>query len=145
MNIRRNSKSALFLMEMIIMILFFAVASGICVNLFAKAAIMRDRSSDLTNGMIQAQSIAETFKHYDGDIKSISEKLQATTENDCLVIYFDENWSKTNIKDSYTYKAIVSSINVTPTNLVTSEVSVSKLKGEESSTLCSLRVSKYIS
>jgi len=57
-----QSKSGLFLMELIIAIAFFAVAAGVCVQLFAGAHALRERSFNLQMAVAGAQSAAETFK-----------------------------------------------------------------------------------
>lgn len=59
---RSGSKSALFLIELIIAIVFFAVSSAICMNLFVQAHLTSGRSKDLTTAMTLAQNYAEEFK-----------------------------------------------------------------------------------
>jgi Tfp pilus assembly protein PilV len=48
--------------EMIVVILFFSLAAAACVTLFAQARQDSDTARDLTNAVIIAQNIAETFK-----------------------------------------------------------------------------------
>lgn len=58
----RSSKSGLFLIELIILILFFAMASGICVQLFVNAHLLSIRSSQQNHAVLVAQSAAEAYK-----------------------------------------------------------------------------------
>ena len=59
---RSSSKSGLFLIELIIAIVFFAVSSAICTQLFVKAHVISTRSNDLNIAAQIAQSYAENFK-----------------------------------------------------------------------------------
>ena len=47
-----RSRSSLFLMELILVILFFAVAGSICVQIFVKAHLLSQSSSDLNLSLI---------------------------------------------------------------------------------------------
>lgn len=61
--IRNNySKSQIFLLEFIVVVLFFAVCATICVSVFMKAdRISKDSSRDV-NAMVIARNAAECFK-----------------------------------------------------------------------------------
>ena len=58
----QHAKSSLFLMEMMVVILFFALTSAICVHLFVQSYQSAKHSEALTNGVLQAQSAAEVYK-----------------------------------------------------------------------------------
>ena len=47
---RSKSKSRLFFIEILIIIVFFSICAGVCMNLFAKAKLISVESSDLTKG-----------------------------------------------------------------------------------------------
>ncbi|MGN1350875.1 MAG: type II secretion system protein [Anaerovoracaceae bacterium] len=79
---RHNSKSGLFLMEMIIVILFFSICSAICINVFAKARITADHSSDLNRAVVRAISAAEVYKSAEGDLKTTGELLDDASGDD---------------------------------------------------------------
>ncbi|MDR0874800.1 MAG: hypothetical protein LBN12_01175 [Clostridiales Family XIII bacterium] len=74
----RTSKSAVFLFELMIIILVFTMAAAICTQIFARSFTMSQESRALTMGSINAQTIAEQFK--------------ATGEapDD---LYFDKDWA----------------------------------------------------
>lgn len=59
----KKSKSALFLIELIIAILFFALSSAVCAQLFAKAHLISQKSTDVTMAVNRAQTAAEEFYH----------------------------------------------------------------------------------
>jgi len=71
---RLSGKNLLFA-ELIIVILFFSIASAGCVLLFAEAYSDGKQSRDLTNAVIMAQNDAEIIKASDGDPQSLAELL----------------------------------------------------------------------
>jgi DNA-binding Xre family transcriptional regulator len=76
---RISGKNLLFA-ELIIVTLFFSIASAGCVLLFAEAYSDGKQSRDLTNAVIMAQNTAEIFKAT-GDIHAASsEGLWQSTE-----------------------------------------------------------------
>ena len=87
-----RSKSGLFLMELIIVITFFAVAGAVCMQLFAAAHRLSTRSIGMQMAVISAQSAAESFKAAGGDMDLMASLLGGTFEGDLLVLGFDENW-----------------------------------------------------
>ena len=101
-NLKSRSKSSLFLMELIIVIMFFSLSAAICMQIFAQAKTKTDYSRNVTNAAFAAESIADMYKAKDGDLKAIAEKLDVDkkTENS-LEIYYDNDWntvSKNNAK-----------------------------------------------
>lgn len=79
---RHNSKSGLFLMEMIIVILFFSICSAVCVSIFAKARIMADDSRDLNNAVIRSSNIAEIYKAAGGELNKTARLLKNDSDSD---------------------------------------------------------------
>ncbi|MBQ6415183.1 MAG: hypothetical protein IJJ65_02920, partial [Butyrivibrio sp.] len=61
MNTQENSRTSLFLMELIIVILFFALASAICLRLFAGAHLMAENDRNLNHALIWSQNLSESF------------------------------------------------------------------------------------
>ena len=59
MNKHRSRSSSLFLMELIIAILVFAVASAVCLQIFVTSHQLSDRASKLNSAVNEASSIAE--------------------------------------------------------------------------------------
>ena len=57
-----RSKSGLFLMELIIVTAFFAVASVICIQLFAMSHSLSTRSIGMQMAVVNAQSAAEIIE-----------------------------------------------------------------------------------
>ena len=61
-----------FLMEIIIVILFFAASTTVCVSFIVKAKNKQVQTTQLQNDMLKAQSIVETLQaDYQSDIEEI--------------------------------------------------------------------------
>jgi hypothetical protein len=58
----RISKTAIFLFELMVVILVFSFASAVCAGIFGKAYRFSEESKDLTMAVLKAESIAEEFK-----------------------------------------------------------------------------------
>ena len=75
----KSSKAKLFLIELIIIILFFSLAAAVCMQIFAGAHTLSQKSEDLTEGIMIAQQVSEEFHsgmHRESEV----------------VAYFDEDW-----------------------------------------------------
>lgn len=100
MNHEVHSRSSLFLMEMIISILFFSVASAICIQLFANAHIISDESVNHNEAVVWSQNLAETFYGAHGNTDQIMnvykehavEIRDAVDESTTILFFFDKNW-----------------------------------------------------
>lgn len=99
----QRSRSTLFLMELIIAICFFAITSAVCAQVFAKAHLVSQKTTDLNHAIAQAQSMAEAFRACDGDITETASLFPGglLEENRQLTIYYDENWQQCSAPDTY--------------------------------------------
>lgn len=68
MNTKDKSKTALILMEIIIALGIFAVASAICIKVFALSYEKSDSARKLNEASIIAESIAETLRATECDM-----------------------------------------------------------------------------
>lgn len=57
-----SGKSSLFLMELMIALLIFAVCACVCATIFAKAGADINESRDMSNALIMVQNRAELIK-----------------------------------------------------------------------------------
>ena len=80
------SKSAVFLFELMIIILVFTLAAAICTQIFASAFNMSTESRELTMSSMNAQTIAEEFKAGKPDIEPL---------------YFSRDWAATNESEAF--------------------------------------------
>ncbi len=95
MSIHRTPKSGLFLMELSFIILFFAITSAVCVNLFVNARLTSVAGKDLNNAVMEVQTAAESVKHAKGDQKLLAEMLGAQLKEGTLTISYDQDWKPT--------------------------------------------------
>ena len=80
------SKSAIFLFELMVIILVFTLASAVCTQIFARSYTMSLQSRALTMGSINAQTMAEQFKN---------------TGEEQADMYFDKEWVQTTADNAY--------------------------------------------
>jgi len=121
----RTSKSAVFLFELMIIILVFALAAAICTQIFASAFNMSAESRELTMSSMNAQTVAEEFK---------AGKPVIETR------YFDRDWAATNAAGAY-YTVVLEEQNERP-DMRDAFVSVYKYGKSES--IYSLHVKEFI-
>ncbi|MEA5083222.1 MAG: hypothetical protein VB018_03600 [Lachnospiraceae bacterium] len=105
-NLNRN-KSGLFLMELIVVTLFFSVAAVIVLKIFFAGETLSRESQVLTNAVIQAQNAAQLIKSDSGKTESLCD-YYGTTENDgIIVIYFDKEFVPCENDDKASIKMVV--------------------------------------
>ena len=76
MSTQNNSRTSLFLMELIIVILFFAIASAICLRLFVGAHLLSEKDKDLSHALVWAQNLSEGFYGCEGRILQMKNLFQ---------------------------------------------------------------------
>lgn len=74
----QHSKSSLFLMELIIALLFFSLASTVCIRLFVKAHALSARTVDQNYAVNYAQNMAEAFTGCSGDLRTLQTLLSGS-------------------------------------------------------------------
>jgi len=110
-----NSKTSLFLMELIIVIMFFSICGAVCVQLFFHTHQTDIKTRNNTEATIIAQNLAESFLGYEGDLEKISELFPDShiiSSNDSMYIIYNSEWetmSSSPEKGEQYYIAILSS------------------------------------
>lgn len=106
---RSSSKSGLFLIELIIAIVFFAISSAVCMQLFAKAHMISQTSRDLNTAVICAQNVAEAFCATNGAPQAFAALLETGGSGDVYAQYFDSEWNRSDEKQAkYELIAVIS-------------------------------------
>ena len=107
---KTNSKTSLFLMELIIVILFFSIASVVCVQLFVNAYNTNTVTKESSQATLIIQNLAEGYLGTDGDIESMVPLYDsAVYENGSLVLFYDNEWNTLSDSASASYTARISS------------------------------------
>jgi hypothetical protein len=87
------SKSSLFLLELILSIFFFSIASGVCIQLFVKAHLLGVETMEINQANLWSQNVAETF--YASEDSALLLDLfpfQETSVKDTYLLAFDQDF-----------------------------------------------------
>jgi len=90
---RSSSKAGLFLVELIIVIAFFSLASAHCMRLFAYSHVLGNKSENLNMAINATQSAAEIFRASGGNSEHILRLLagsEVTGEN--ITVDYNKQW-----------------------------------------------------
>ena len=144
---RKNSSSSLFLMELIIAILFFSLASTVCIQLFVKAHLLTEKSVNINQSILWTQNLAEGFLNSNGDLAGMKELFDEKSElgEDHISLYFDSDWNPVAAgTDSARYEVKLQ-LTATDTSLVTAQIVSTDLKQTvETEPIYSLKVDKFV-
>ena len=137
MNKYRHSKSSLFLLEIMLNILFFAVLVTICLQLFFKAHNLSTDTSALHRAVTTCTSIAEVYQsNPDGEEMILNIYPDAIILNNTIIIYFDYTFTPCAEFES-SYRAILSN------NAKEQALEISFFRQEETDAIYHLSVSSY--
>lgn len=112
-----ESKSNLFLIELIIVILFFSIASSVCVQLFVKSHILSQNTENTNQAILWTQNISEVFYSQNGNFHSLKNFFHENSlsldnnmysnllkeYDDSLILYFDSDWLPANTLENTEY------------------------------------------
>ncbi|MDD3367405.1 MAG: hypothetical protein PHP50_00775 [Lachnospiraceae bacterium] len=142
----KHSKSSLFLMEMIISIMFFSLASAACIQLFVKAHFLDKDSIAQNNAVVQAQNLAEGFGGCDGDLatmKSLFPSDAITPTDHELFIYFDAEWKYIDAEDAVYCAALSITGERSPGSMLHGHIAVTELDAPDSDPIYTLDLDQY--
>ena len=96
-----TSKTGLFLMELIISILFFALAGTVCIQLFAKSHMLDGKTAAQNHAIVKCEDFCEIFYGVVDENPEVSERMAAMAEitgadlsgDSGLIIYYDEDFN----------------------------------------------------
>jgi hypothetical protein len=87
-----KSKSSLFLIELMLSILFFAIASSVCLQMFVKAHTLSQDSRDLTFATEAASTLSDYWKDCNGDYDLlIDELLFGEYTDETFTVYYSKD------------------------------------------------------
>ncbi len=86
-----NERSAkLFFLELILMLLSFALCAVVCIRIFANAHRISAQSRQTSAAIVKAQTAAETFKA--SAWTDAGALLGADTQGNRIIVYYDPSW-----------------------------------------------------
>lgn len=135
-----KSKTALFLMELIIVILFFSIASAVCMQLFARSHTIGQQTRELNHAVAIAQSYAEVMRGTDGSMESILAAFpDAVAEDNYFEVFYDSDFQVCDPSSA----AYVSDVTITPNGAIQNmEIRIVRLN--DYSEIYSLNATKYM-
>lgn len=93
MRVDKKSRSLNFLIELLLSVLFFAMASIVCVQLFVKSNQSSALAVATSQAVIKSESIAQQLRSYQGD--DLAQFLSGVQQGDQVVVSLDQNWNQT--------------------------------------------------
>ena len=85
-----RSKAPLALMELVVMVLVFALSAALCLRIFVLSDRISRSCEDRDNALILAQTAAETVKHYGGDLPRAAAALGGAMDGEVLTLRSDD-------------------------------------------------------
>lgn len=94
MNTLKNTRSSLFLMELIIAILFFSLGSAVCVRAFVQAHLTSQTARDLSFASSGVSSAASVVRYAGSGLSDLQAYYPtAISDGDETVVYYDSGFS----------------------------------------------------
>ena len=131
-------RSSLFLMELMIAILFFALASAVCVRFFVKSHTLNTESQNLSHATNIATSVAEIVRTQENPLNCLTEQFpygEASDNQYCF--YYTAEWKLCGPEDA----SFIVSLETTDEGTLESNL-ISITEGED--TIYQLTVKKYV-
>lgn len=92
----RPKSSSIFLMEFILAVLFFSVASAVCVQFFVKSHVLSQRSQTLAHAVSECSSIAEICRTSESlaDAEALlADEYPTLEKGNTILLYFDDEFA----------------------------------------------------
>ena len=131
----QRSRSTLFLIEQLIVVAVFAICSAACVRILASAYLTARESKDVTNAILVAESGAESFKAFAGDMGKTAEMLGGVAIEAGgvreAVVYYDRHWKACGMDGaSYVFRLVGGRPEALAPSLFSGEIHVERITGE---------------
>lgn len=99
-----RSRSTLFLLEQLLVVLIFALCAAACVKIFVSAYTTAEDAREMSQALLVAKSGAECYKASAGDGDRIAKALGGDVSHnngvDHVVVYYDEEWQVCTIEQA---------------------------------------------
>ena len=96
-----KSKAPLSLMEQLVMLLVFALAAALCLQVFVLSGQMSRMSEARDRGVTAVQNAAEVTKLCGGDLHKAAQMAGGTASPDRWELTYDEAWQQTSQEAVY--------------------------------------------
>ena len=118
---------------MIIAILFFSLASAVCIQLFAKSHLLSTQTVNQNHAVIQAQNLAESYLALEGDINAMQDLFSPSEQisDDTLRLTFDSCWNLCSAENGGSYQAELVHTPAEGTGIMEAQITVYDLSAPE--------------
>lgn len=93
---KHRSRSTLFLIELLIAIVVFAVCATVCINILVDSFTMATDGRDLRNALRAAENGAELYKASGGSAGDVAARLGGTVREEdgarIVVVFYNGDW-----------------------------------------------------
>ncbi len=103
---KRDSGTAMFLMEMIAVVGFFILCAGVCILAFVKANHLSCLAKDTNYASLAAESVAEIWKAQDEE--GLEARFFMSKNGEAGIIYWDSRWNPVEDEPAADYRAEIS-------------------------------------
>ena len=94
MGSQNNTRSSLFLIELIIAILFFSLGAAVCVQAFVKAHTLTGQARELSFASTAVSSAASAVKYTDGSLDALQVYFpEAFADGEDVAVGYDSGFS----------------------------------------------------
>lgn len=100
---KRDSGTAMFLMEMIVVVCFFILCASVCILAFVKANHLSRLSKDTNYASLAAESVAEIWKAEDAG--GLEVRFLMSKDGESGVVYWDGRWNPVEDEKAADYRA----------------------------------------
>lgn len=90
-----RSKTPLLLLELVIMLLAFAMAAGLCLRVFVSADLQSKRNEAQDMALLRLQNAAEMIQQLRGDLSAASEVYGGDYHDGQWRVCYDAQWNIT--------------------------------------------------
>lgn len=90
-----RNRTSLVLMEQLIMVLVFALAAALCLQVFSRADQISKETGRRDRAVTLVQNAAETVKACSGNPQETAELLGGSLKAQQLLVGYDDQWNRT--------------------------------------------------
>ena len=101
-----KNKAPLSTIELMIMVLVFALASAACLRAFTWADAQSRHNEARDFAILHAENAAETVKHTQGDLANACSLFGGSLTGSVWTVYYDEQWQQAATPQRYTLSVL---------------------------------------
>ena len=124
-----KNKAPLSLMEQLVMLTVFALAAGLCLQIFVLSSLMSRRGEAADHAVTKVQNAAEVLKASDGDFSKCGRLLGGAAAGEGWQICYDDRWEETS-RENAAYELLICPVSEEIPLLGSARISASTVSGD---------------